>query len=273
MRGDTPQHGQFILRGCCMGTHTVVHHSTTYMAPAVRKVNRDSPWFWLAAGWSDFVRVPGISLLVGSIVTASMILVVSLLRPSSYPFLAAGVFATVVFLGPVLAVGLYEVSRRIEHRKPVGLMQLYVGWLRNAGGVLTAGGVLLLFMFTWYLISIVSGTLLFGMDTTVQAATRMDSVGMWFVFSAVALPILVKAFALMVISVPMLIDRQGIDIVTAMYASLQAVRANLGVMLLWAMLIVLFTALAIAPIFLGLTVVFPLLAYASWHAYRDLVVR
>lgn len=256
-----------------MSTHTSVHHGTSYAVPAVREVNRDSPWFWLAAGWSDFVRMPGISLLIGLVVTASMILVVSLLRPSSYPFLAAGVFAAVVFLGPVLAVGLYEVSRRIEHRKPVGLMQLYDGWLRNSSGVLTAGGVLLLFMFAWYLISMVSGTLLFGMDAAVQAATRMDSVGMWFVFTAVALPILAIMFALMVVSVPMLIDRPGIDIVTAMQGSLQAVRANLGVMLLWAMLIVLFTALAIAPMFLGLMVVFPLLAYASWHAYRDIVLH
>ncbi len=255
-----------------MGT-TSVHHGANYAVPAVRKVNRDRPWFWLAAGWSDFVRVPGISLLIGLVVTAAMILVVSMMRPSSYPFLAAGVFATVVFLGPVLAVGLYEVSRRLEHRKPVGLMQLYDGWLRNSIGVLMAGGVLLLFMLAWYLISMVSGTLLFGMDAAVQAATRMDNVGMWFVFSAVALPILALMFALMVVSVPMLIDRQGIDIVTAMYASLQAARANFSVMLLWAMLIGLFTALAVAPMFLGLMVVFPLLAYASWHAYRDLVAR
>ncbi len=254
-----------------MGTHMGVHSASSHPLPTVRRVNSDSPWFWLAAGWRDFVRAPGVSLLIGLLVTAAMLAVITLLRPSSYPFLAAGVFAAVVFLGPVLAVGLYELSRRIEHRKPVGLAQLHFGWMRNGGGVMTAGGVLLFFMLVWYLLSVVAGVLLFGMNAAPGAATRIDNIGMLAIFCSVGFVIMAGIFVLMVVSVPMLIDRPEIDIVTAMQSSIEAVKTNPGVMLLWAMLIVLFTALAVAPLFLGLSMVFPLLAYSSWHAYRDLI--
>ncbi len=254
-----------------MGTHMGVHSASSHPSPTVSRVNSDSPWFWLAAGWRDFVRAPGVSLLIGLLVTAAMLAVIALLRPSSYPFLAAGVFAAVVFLGPVLAVGLYELSRRIEHRKPVGLAQLHFGWMRNGSGVLTAGGVLLFFMLVWYLLSMVAGVLLFGMNAAPGAATRIDNIGMLAIFCSVGFVVMSGIFVLMVVSVPMLIDRPEVDIVTAMQSSIEAVKTNPGVMLLWAMLIVLFTALAIAPLFLGLSVVFPLLAYSSWHAYRDLI--
>ena len=256
-----------------MSTHTGIHPASAHPLPEIRRVNSESPWFWLAAGWGDFVRAPGVSLSVGLLLTASLLLMVSLLQPRSYPFLAAGVFAVAVFLGPVLAVGLYELSRRIEHRKPVGLAQIHFGWMRNGVGVLTAGGVLLFFMLVWYLLSMVLGTLIFGVDAAPRVATGLGNVGMLFIFSAVGFVTMAAMFVLMVVSVPMLVDHPEIDIVSAMQSSMQAVKSNPGVMLLWAMLIVLFTALAVAPLFLGLSVVFPLLAYSSWHADRDLVAH
>jgi uncharacterized membrane protein len=256
-----------------MSTHTGVHPISPRPLPEVRKVSSEGPWFWLAAGWRDFVRAPGVSLTTGLVITAAMLLVVSLVQPSSYPFLAAGVFAVTVFLGPLLAVGLYELSRRMEHRKSASLLQLHIGWVRNISGVLGAGTVLLLLMLVWYLVSMIIGTVLFGMDATSEAATSMLSVGMLFVFSAVGVVTMAVTFVLMVVSVPMLIDRPEIDIVAAMQSSLRAVKRNSGVMVLWATLIVLFTALAVAPLFLGLSVVFPLIAYASWHAYRDLIAH
>lgn len=256
-----------------MSTHTGTHPMSHHHLPAIRQVSVEHPWFWLAAGWRDFVRAPGISLVVGLLVTAAMVLGVSLLQPGSYSFLAAAIFAVTIFLGPVLAVGLYEVSRRMEHHKPVGVMQMFFGWMRNGTGVLMAGGVLLLILLSWYLLSMVLGTMLFGVNVAPDVATNMENIGMLFVFSVVGSIAMAIAFVLMVVSVPMLVDRPEIDIIVAMQSSIQVVRVNLGTMLVWAMLIALFTSLAVAPLFLGLSVVFPLMAYASWHAYRDLVVH
>jgi uncharacterized membrane protein len=79
-------------------------------------------------------------------------------------------------------------------------------------------------------------------------------------------------FALAAVSLPMLVDRDT-SFLEAATVSVQAVMENWQPMALWAGLIVLFTGLALVPFFLGLVVVLPLIGHATWHAYRDLVVR
>jgi len=66
----------------------------------------------------------------------------------------------------------------------------------------------------------------------------------------------------------MIADRD-VDMVTACVSSINAVLRNKPVMLLWALLIVLLTALGFLTAFVGLAVVMPWLAYATWHAYRE----
>ncbi len=78
-------------------------------------------------------------------------------------------------------------------------------------------------------------------------------------------------FALMVISLPLVMDRE-VDFVTAMLLSLQLVRQNLPVMLVWALLIAVLSLVALAPWFLGLIVVLPVLGHATWHLYRRAII-
>jgi uncharacterized membrane protein len=78
-------------------------------------------------------------------------------------------------------------------------------------------------------------------------------------------------FAVSVVSIPMLLDRD-IDVVTAVTTSVMAVRVNPGPMALWAALIVVFTGVGLATVFLGLAITMPLIGHATWHAYRDVVV-
>jgi len=77
-------------------------------------------------------------------------------------------------------------------------------------------------------------------------------------------------FALSVVAVPLIIDRHA-SATEAMRASLRAVLANLPAMLLWAFLIVGLTAIAFVTMLVGMVIVAPLLGYATWHAYRDLI--
>jgi uncharacterized membrane protein len=78
------------------------------------------------------------------------------------------------------------------------------------------------------------------------------------------------AFAISAVSIPMLVDRD-ITAMEAIVVSIRAVAANPGAMAFWAGLIVVFTAMAMVPFFLGLALVIPLVGHATWHAYRDLV--
>jgi hypothetical protein len=77
-------------------------------------------------------------------------------------------------------------------------------------------------------------------------------------------------FAISAISIPMLLDRD-VGVATAIAASVAVVRANLRPMALWAALIVVFTALGLATLYIGLAVALPLIGLATWHAYRDMV--
>jgi uncharacterized membrane protein len=88
--------------------------------------------------------------------------------------------------------------------------------------------------------------------------------------SLIGAGVAVIAFALSVVSVPLLLDRP-IDAVSAMATSLQAVRRNPAVMALWAVLIVALMAAGFATALVGLVLVFPFIGHASWHAFEDLV--
>ena len=74
-------------------------------------------------------------------------------------------------------------------------------------------------------------------------------------------------FSLTVVSLPLVLDRE-VDFVTAMLISLQTVRENRVVMMVWATLIAVLSLIALVPWFLGLIVVMPVLGHATWHLYR-----
>lgn len=80
----------------------------------------------------------------------------------------------------------------------------------------------------------------------------------------------VIVFSIMVISLPMVFDRD-VDFVTAMITSVKSVLANPRPMLLWCAIIGVFTALSLASVFVGLLVTLPILGHATWHLYRRVV--
>ena len=90
------------------------------------------------------------------------------------------------------------------------------------------------------------------------------------IYAAVGGVLAIVVFVLSAISIPMLLDRD-VDIYTAMATSLVAVGRNIPAMAIWAILIVVLTAIGFATLLLGMTVIFPVLGHATWHAYRDLV--
>jgi uncharacterized membrane protein len=257
------------------------HHLSLASLPAIHKVSVDSPWLWLAAGWSDFTKAPVISLVYGFFISLSMQVVFYLLQRDELFPQAIALMAGFVFIGPLFAVGLYEISRRLEQRLPVTLSATWHGWRRNSVSLLGIGAVMVLLLLSWFMLSLVTAVNLAGL--TGEFGSRGDALADWqsFVlslrwpialsFGLIGFLAVSVAFVLSVVSVPMLTDREDMDVITAIVASAHTVRKNPAAMILWACLIALFTGVAVAPLFLGLIIAFPLLAYASWHAYRDLI--
>lgn len=247
-------------------------------SPQIRRVPIDRPWVWLAAGWNDLWAAPVSGLAWGAGVVATGWAAIALLLWLDQPWLVLPLSAGFFFVGPFMAVGLYETSRRLGARLPVDGWATLGAWRRNPDQIALMGVVLLLLHLAWMRVA----QLLFALfqGSGVPSWDRFTDV-LWH--SARSLPFLATgvaigaalaalAFVIGAFSIPFLLDRRHSNVFEAIATSVAAVRLNPRPMLLWAGLIVMLVAMAMVPGLLGLVVVLPTVAHATWHAYRDVVV-
>lgn len=242
----------------------------------VRRVGVEEPWTWLTAGWRDLSRVPLVSMTYGgAFVAASFLLTLGLWLLDLF-YLVLPLAAGFMLVGPVVAVGLYEVSRRLEEGLPVTLVDTLSAWRTHSGPITTMGLALMLFLLAWIRLAFLIFALFFGttppswehLVTTLLFTT--DGIPFLIVGIAVGGALAVLVFAMTAVAIPALLDRD-IGVLTAIVTSVVAVLQNWRVMIGWGALIVLFTAAGIVTFYLGLAVALPLVGHASWHAYRALV--
>lgn len=247
-------------------------------SPQIRRVPIDRPWVWLAAGWNDLWAAPASGLVWGAGAVAAGWASIALLLWFEQPWLVLPLSAGFFFVGPFMAVGLYETSRRLGAGLPVDGRATLGAWRRNPDQIALMGVVLLLLHLAWMRIA----QLLFALfqGSGVPSWDRFTDV-LWhsarslpFLAAGVAIGAVLAALAFVIgaFSLPFLLDRRHSNVFEAIATSVAAVRLNPRPMLLWAGLIVMLVAMAMVPGLLGLVVVLPVVAHATWHAYRDVVV-
>ncbi len=245
--------------------------------PHIRRISIDGPWAWLAAGWKDLRAAPGIAVIYGSVPVIAGVFAGLLLLWFDLPYLVWPLGAGFFFLGPFVATGLYDVSRRLEVRHFADLETTFLAWRRNPDQIALMGAVLLLLHLAWMRLA----QLIFAIFAwrTVPSWDRFVDLA-WF--SIHGLPFLAAgiacgavlaalAFSIGAFSMPYLLDQREANLFEAIATSVAAVRINIKPMALWAMLIVILVGLAMVCGLLGLVIVLPLIAHATWHAYRDVV--
>jgi uncharacterized membrane protein len=243
-------------------------------APAVRTVAAGRIFSWLRAGWDDLRANPIPSLAYGLLfgIGGDLILLASLGRPHLFTAALSGFF----LIAPLLAVGLYELSR--QHA--AGFHPTFIESLRafrgNGRSIALFGLLLGLIALGWERASSIGFVLLGGTTSTnvKQFVTQAISSGdntvfliLWFVLGGV---LALVTYALSIVSAPLILDRDA-SLVMATTTSLKAFAANTLTLLIWAATIVILTLLGFATLLFGLVVIMPILGHASWHAYRDLV--
>lgn len=233
-----------------------------FVAPC-RDLRFGAPLRWLRLGWNDFRRAPALSLLFGVVIALASVAISALAWWLGRFALLAALLSGFVFIAPLLAVGLYCVSRGLGGGQQPRLRDSFVLARRVVGqaGVFALAQLVILLL--WSRAGMMVNALVPIESGELSALLEFLAIG-----SAVGSVFAALTFAAAAFSLPMIADRD-VDMVTALLSSIHAVLRNKPAMLLWATLIVALTALGFATAFLGLVVVMPWLAYAAWHGYRE----
>jgi Predicted integral membrane protein len=256
-----------------------LHPIPAHVAPLPKAVdhNRHLPasaaFRWLALGWRDLWTRPLPSLLYGLGVALLSLLVIAAMVNFGWAQILFPALSGFLVVGPLLATGLYEKSRRLEAGEPVSLWRmLFPG--RGAGAhLLFVGAILLTLMLVWMRAAVLLYALFFGWRPFpgfdhIVTMLFTTPVGLTMLVTGTAIGGLFAAFsfAISAFSIPMLLDRK-LDAFSAMAMSMSLVWNNLPAALLWGAIILLLTLLSLGTALIGLIIIFPLLGHATWHAY------
>lgn len=247
--------------------------ASPHLLTPVRQVALTQPFGWLSRGWRDFTRTWTAGVLHGLLVcVGAWIIFLITLR---YWYLLPGAFSGFLLIGPIVATGLYELSRQLEHGRRPGLRDALAAWRRGTRPLVWLGLILALAGTAWVLVSAVLFALFVSapinsLRDVLQFIVLSEGSNLFPVWMALGGLGASLVFAVTVVSAPMLLDRD-VDMVTAVTASVRAVGHNPFAMVVWATIIMIATGLAMATLGLGFIVAIPVIGNATWHAYRDLV--
>jgi uncharacterized membrane protein len=246
--------------------------SDTFSA-SVRCVPAARPFGWLRQGWRDFLRTWPAGLLHGALVTAGAWIILGITLQVWY--LLPGAFSGFLLVGPILATGLYELSRRLERGERPGVADALTAWRRGTRPLVWLGLILMLAGTGWVLVSAVLFALfvqapITGIRDVVQYIVLSEGSNLFPVWITLGGLGAALVFAVTVVSAPLLLDRD-VDMPFALLTSVRAVGENPYAMALWATLIMLATGLSLLTLGLGFLIAIPVIGNATWHAYRDLI--
>lgn len=238
----------------------------------VRNIPPLRPLGWLARGWTDLMRCPVPGLLHGLALSLFGALLILVARQRFW--LLSGAFTGFLLVAPILATGLYAISRALERREPANLGVALKAW--KPDGRLIVFGLLLAFAGTGWVMT--SASLITGFAPApvrnptdfLRVVVLNDHTHLFEIWLALGAFLAAPVFASSVVAIPLLLDRQ-VGVLAAVLTSWRVVQAHPLPLALWAALLMVLTVFGMITGLLGLIVIAPWLSHASWHAYRDLV--
>jgi uncharacterized membrane protein len=239
----------------------------------IRTIAPLRPFHWLRLGWRDFLRAFFPSLAHGVV---AMLAGLGILAVGRYAWpLLPGAFSGFVLIAPILATGLYELSKRMERGENAQWRFVALAWACGTRPLVWLGLGLALAATLWVLVSALLIALfvkapITGLDSFLRHVVVGEGSNLFPLWAALGGLGAAVVFAASVVSVPMLLDRD-VDLATALATSVRAVGENPIAMALWAALIMLLTLASMATLMAGFALAVPVLGHATWHAYREVV--
>ena len=232
----------------------------------------------ISAGFSDFRRAPVFGLFFAAFFVIGGIVIYLELTLQGREYWVIPLALGFPLLAPFLAVGLYEVSRRLGAGEALDWSAILgVIFRQKDRQCPSMAMVLIMFFMFWVFMAHLVFAIFMGLEPMVNILTNwqdtiltQNGITMLVVGTIVGTAMASMLFALTVVSLPMLLDRE-MDFITAMINSFQLVARNPVVMLAWGLMIGISVFAAMLPFFLGLFLVLPVMGHATWHLYRNAV--
>ncbi|MFZ3309178.1 MAG: DUF2189 domain-containing protein [Xanthobacteraceae bacterium] len=258
--------------------HILVGGSSNPAQPIVRRITPSDLYQSLARGIDDFTAMPSHAVFLCVIYPLLGLVLIGMTLGNSTLPLAFPIAAGFALVGPLAAIGLYELSRRREAGLDSSSSHAFDVLHSPSLGAIVALGVLLMALFlTWLAVAEAIYVATFGYAVPVSvgqfAADVLTTSAGWtliVVGTGIGFLFAVVALTLGAISFPLLLDRD-VGAAVALLTSIRVVKTNPATMALWGFIVAALLVLGSIPFFLGLTVVMPVLGHATWHLYRRAV--
>src|SRR5262249_26667416 len=257
-------------------SHILVGAITNPLQPVVRRISTPDLYYALARGYDDFAAFPSLAVFLCVIYPLLGILLIGLtLGTLSLLPLAVPIAAGFALVGPVAAIGLYELSRRREAGLDSSPSHVFdVLHSPSLGSIIALGVLLMVIFLVWLVVAEALYIAIFGGSPPASIMQFAHDVlttprgwnlivvgtGIGFLFAALVLSI-------SAISFPPLLGG-GVGVADAMRPSLRVMAENPLPMALWGLIVAVLLVIGSIPFFVGLAVVVPLLGHATWHLYR-----
>jgi len=242
----------------------------------INAIDMQRPKTWLLAGVEDFRHAPVVSLAYGLFwVGLSLAVTVGAIQMGFWHVLLP-LIAGFMFIGPLVAVGTYGISQALECGQKPHLGHALGSWRSHAGQLAMMGLMMMIFFLAWIRLATLLFALFFGLNVpnvdTIYLAlfTTTQGISMLVVGTLIGGVLAFGAFTISVVAIPTLMDRD-LTFMEGIEASIRSVANNFRPMLLWAAILTGCVIAGVLTFFIGLALVLPVLGYASWHAYEDLV--
>lgn len=232
-----------------------------------------APFEWLRLGWGDLKASGFASLFYGFCFAVGGLVFFLVFRHAVQLLMA--LTTGFMLIGPFLAIGLYEISRQHEYGKRPSLKEILAVGRRNLACNSLYSLILVVLYLLWARASLVVFALFYqggmpSVESFIAQIVKFDNIDFLLIYLAIGGLFAGLVFALSVVSIPMMLDRNE-DTVTAMLASFLAFIRNFPVMLVWGALIAALGLIGIATAFIGHIILMPLVGHATWHAYRAMI--